>query len=57
VRRRACAASEAVDRLRHGARRVRPMSFLFIAALACVALVLAIGPALRIFVPALARRS
>ena len=33
------------------------MSFLFIAALACVALVLAIGPALRIFVPALARRS
>jgi hypothetical protein len=33
------------------------MSFLFAAALACVALAFAIGPALRIFLPGLARRA
>lgn len=33
------------------------MSFLFAAALACVAMSFAVAPALRIFAPALARRS
>ena len=33
------------------------MSLLFALALGCVALAFAIGPALRVFVPALARRS
>jgi hypothetical protein len=33
------------------------MILLFAAALSCVAIALALGPALRIFVPALARRA
>jgi hypothetical protein len=33
------------------------MPFLFAAALACVAVAFAVGPALRIFLPALARRA
>ena len=57
VRRRACAAIDAVDHLRRGALLSFPqMAFLFAASMACVILVLAAGPLTRVLVPALAKR-
>jgi hypothetical protein len=55
----------AVGRVSQLKRRIKPgaapierslMSFLFVAAMVCVILPLLAGPALRIFVPAMARR-
>jgi len=57
VRRRACAASK--RSIKSGAAPLEriPMSFLFLAAMACVLLPLLAIPATRILAPALARRS